>query len=149
MNDHDHYSGFFYYDINFPTALFTDNEMNLSNSLILKESNNQLESEVQRNSEENKLRVRVEVNASVVLDLFVSFLLSWRKFWIRGAPSERPEFPSLSVFMISGRVQIRLAEDDHPDVCMQIDLPGLGACNSEMNEISQPLLSVWVGVRAV
>ena len=91
MNDHDHYSGFFYYDINFPNALFTDNEMNLSNSLILKESNNQLESEVQRDSEENKLRVRVEVNASVVLDLFVSFLLSWRKFWIRGAPSERPK----------------------------------------------------------
>ena len=79
---------------------------------------------------------------------FLSF--SWRKFGIRWAPCERPtnelviessvhllfsllpKFPSLAVFMISCRVQIRLAEDDHPDIRMEIDFTGLGARNSEI-----------------
>ena len=29
--------------------------------------------------------------------------------------------------MVRGRVEVRLAEDDHPDVGVQVDLPGLGA----------------------
>ena len=43
-----------------------------------------------------------------------------------------PKFPSLSVFMISRRVQVRLAGDDHPDVRVEIDFTGLGARNSEI-----------------
>ena len=43
-----------------------------------------------------------------------------------------PKFPSLAVFMISCRVQIRFAEDDHPHIRVEIDFTGLGARNSEI-----------------
>ena len=36
-----------------------------------------------------------------------------------------PKFPSLAVFMICCCVQIRLAEDDHPDIRVEINFTGL------------------------
>ena len=53
-----------------------------------------------------------------------------------------PKFPSLSVFMISRRVQVRLAEDDHPDVRVEINFTGLGARNSEIRR-SMNKLQEW------
>ena len=53
-----------------------------------------------------------------------------------------PKFPSLSVFMISCRVQVRLAEDDHPDIRVEINFTGLGARNSEIRRSMNKLQEV-------
>ncbi len=58
-------------------------------------------------------------------------LASWRKFGVRWAPSERPKFVSFPLIVVGGRVQVWLPEDDHADVGVEVDLPGLGAGKSE------------------
>jgi hypothetical protein len=60
-----------------------------------------------------------------------------------------PEFESFPLRIVSGCVQVRLAEDDHPDVCVEIDFPCLGAGQSEVDEVSEPLPGVRVSVTLV
>ena len=52
-----------------------------------------------------------------------------------------PKFPSLAVFMIICCVQIRLTEDDHPDIRVEIDFTGFGARNSETHSMNR--LQEW------
>ena len=84
-----------------------------------------------------------------------SALFPRRKFGVCGTTCERPEtvynkiflklqiklpeFKSFSWRMISRCVQVRLSEDNHPDICVEIDFPGLGASEPEVDEVAKPL----------
>jgi hypothetical protein len=45
-----------------------------------------------------------------------------REFRIQGSSRERPEFEALPLVVVGRRVQVRLAEDDHANVGVQVDL---------------------------
>ncbi len=65
---------------------------------------------------------------------FVLFSFSWGKFRICGSPCERPELVSLPLIMVHGRVQVRLTEDDHANVCVQVNFAGFRTCKPVENE---------------
>ena len=82
-------------------------------------------------------------------------LFSRRKLGVCGTTRERPEtgydkmlirvvfdipeFESFAWRMIGCCVQVRLPEDDHPDVGVEIDFAGLGAGEPQVDEVAKPL----------
>lgn len=62
-------------------------------------------------------------------DLFGS--LPRRKLGVGGTLGEGAKLKTLARGVLGGSVHIRLAEDDHADVGVQIDLSGLGAGKPE------------------
>jgi len=76
-------------------------------------------------------------------------LFSGRKFRVGWATCERPKFESFSRCVVSCGVKVRLSEDDHPDIGVQVDLSRLGAGQPKVDEVSQPLSRVRVAVTLI
>jgi len=73
-------------------------------------------------------------------------LFSWGELRVCWPVCERPEFESFARGVVSRGVHVRLAEDDHPDVGVQVDLASLGAGEPEVDEVSEPLPRIRVSV---
>ena len=61
-------------------------------------------------------------------------LTTWRKFRVARALGERSQLKSLARGKVGGRVQVRFAENNHPDVCVEVYFTSFGACKSEMGK---------------
>jgi len=76
-------------------------------------------------------------------------LFTRRKFWIGGTTSERPKFESFALCIVRSCVKVGFAEDDHPNVGVEIDLACLGTGKPKVNQVSEPLSGVWMPVTLI
>ena len=75
--------------------------------------------------------------------MWAHILLSGRKLWIGGSLCEGPEFESLALgLVVGGGVEVTLAEYDHPDVRVQIDLTRLRAGHPVTNNVVVVVLTI-------
>ena len=61
-------------------------------------------------------------------------LLPWRKFWVGWAMGERPQLIGNTSFVEVGSISITLAEDQHADISVEVDLARLGADEPVKNQ---------------
>ena len=59
-------------------------------------------------------------------------LTTWRKFRVTRPLRERSQLKSLARGKVGGRVQVRFAENNHPDVCVEVYFTSFGACKPKI-----------------
>lgn len=71
----------------------------------------------------------------------------WRKLRINGAVSVRSKFESFPIALVSqgsGSVHVRLAEDYHPNVGVEVNPAGLAADEPQVDQVPQVLVVVFL-----